>query len=857
MCVFSLIYTMAIAQETEPVLQFQNRELSLGQALKTVTGQTGIEFSYVETLFLKGHTITLDKDVYALSEFLDFVFKPLDVGWTRKNDLIILSKEASGRKKKVTVSGFLIDKESGERLIGGHVIDLSKTQGVTTNSYGFYSLTFQGYPQKISYSYVGYQPEALELFNHNDTSINVMLSLQPEVLEEVLVNGAVPIYEKNQMSNFTLKKNEIKAAPAFMGEVDILKTIQFLPGIQSGFEGSSGIYVRGGGPDQNLILLDGVPVYNASHLFGFFSVFNADAIQSVDLIKGGFPARYGGRLSSVIDIHTKEGNMNEFHGEGAIGNVAAKITVEGPLNKGKTSYMLSGRRTFLDLFTVPLAKLANSNRIFSYHFEDFNGKVNHIFSDKDRVFLSAYIGRDKFRDDNNRISDLGNVTEDLSEKTDLSWGNITTAVRWNHVYSPKLFGNLTTTFSRYEFNLSTEVDIKNDTGGTIENIFRRNEYKSSIRDWAAKLDFDYLPSSNHHVRFGASVILHQFEPGTSRFQSHLATDTTFGSSPVSTKEFYTYVEDDIKVSDNFSLNAGIHVSGSQAENTFYTSFQPRISTNYQITDLFSVKASFSRMAQYIHLLVNSGVGLPTDLWVPVTANVKPQRSDQVALGIATEVAGHFELTVEGYYKWMSGLIAYKDGAGFLDVDDAWEDKIETGDGYSYGVEFFLQKRFGKTTGWLGYTWSKNIRDFDNLNFGKKFYYRYDRRHDISLTLNHKLKPQIDLGLVWVYGTGFPVTLPTSTYQRSGGHITGKIAETAFIKSFPGRNSTRTKDYHRLDLSVSFSKKKKWGERKWVAGLYNAYAHLNPTFVEYDEEKEEFVQLSLFPFIPSISYQFKF
>ncbi len=659
------------------------------------------------------------------------------------------------------------------------------------------------------------------------------------------------------MSSITLKSEEIKSAPAFMGEVDILKTIQLLPGIQSGSEGTSGIYVRGGGPDQNLILLDGVPVYNASHLFGFFSIFNADAIQNVNLIKGGFPARYGGRLSSVIDINMKEGNNNEFHGEGAIGNVATKLTIEGPIHKGKTSYMLSGRRTFMDLFMVPLAKLADSDQITSYYFGDINAKVNHMFSDKDRVFLSAYAGKDKFKESVDAISNFGNVIEDLNEDTDLNWGNITTAIRWNHVYSPRLFGNLTTTFSRYELNLSTKVDVKFDRNGTIENIFRRNTYTSNIRDWAAKIDFDYLPSNNHHIRFGASAIDHLFEPGASRFQSHLETDTTFGSSNINTQEFYTYIEDEIRVSNRFSLNAGIHLSGSMAENTFYPSFQPRISTNYQFSEFFSVKASYARMAQYIHLLVNSGVGLPTDLWVPVTDRIKPQIADQVALGVAMEVAGKFELTVEGYYKWMSGLVEYKDGAGFLDIDNAWEDKIETGEGYSYGIELLVQKRLGKTTGWLGYTWSKNKRDFENLNFGREFYYRYDRRHDISLTLNHKLKANIDLGFIWVYGTGFPVTLPTATYKRSNDHITGKVRGTDFIKDFHGRNATRTKDYHRLDISISFSKKKKWGERKWVFGLYNTYSRLNPTFVEFNVDKKQFTQLSLFPIIPAFSYQFKF
>ncbi len=849
-----------VAQISEPAIRFKNHEITLSEALKQVSEQTNVAFSYLESLFPGDRKITLDKDVYTLSEFLDLAFKPIGVVWTRRNNLIILSRENKGQKKKITISGYLTDQESGESLIGAHVVDTDRSNGITTNSYGFYSLTTDSYPQKISYSFIGYQLHEKVLYSDKDTTINVVLSPQSDLLDEVVISDQVPIVEKSQMSSLTLKSEEIKAVPMLMGEADILKTIQLLPGIQSGAEGTSGIYVRGGGPDQNLILLDGVPVYNASHLFGFFSVFNADAIHQVDVIKGGFPARYGGRLSSVIDIKMKEGNLNEFHGEGAIGNVATKFTIEGPIKKGKTSYMLSGRRTFMDLFIVPLAKLSNSERITSYHFEDFNGKINHIFSNRDRIFLSTYLGRDKFFEEIDQTFGFQGLRETTEEESDMSWGNVTTALRWNHVYNPKLFGNVTATYSRYEFNLSTSVDTKIVSSGETNNIFRKNDYTSNVRDWALKLDFDYLPSGNHHIRFGGAAVHHLFKPGASRFQSHLATDTTFGSSKMATQEFYVYAEDEIRVSDKFGLNAGIHVSGSSTENTFYSSVQPRFSANFQINDFLSIKTSYAKMAQYIHLLVNSGVGLNTDLWIPVTDRVKPQQSDQIAAGIAAEVARKFEITIEGYYKWMTDLIEYKDGAGFLDIDDAWEDKIEIGDGISYGLEFLLQKKLGKTTGWLGYTWSRNTRDFENLNFGKEFYYRYDRRHDVSLTLTHQLKPHIDLGLVWVYGTGFPVTLPTATYQRSVGHVTGNLNRTTLIKDFPGRNATRIKDYHRLDISVSFSKQKRWGQRKWVFGLYNTYARLNPTFVEFNpdfENKREFVQLSLFPIIPSLSYQFKF
>ena len=842
-----------------PLLGVSQEVRTFADLVAKLQEETDYNFSYPQSII--NHKISLDDSLDITDPgMLSNTLRTAGIELTARKKVLIFKEmkmpQSPSHNQPVRITGYVRDASSGENLIGAHIIDLNNGQGVLTNTYGFYSLSTKNGSQKISYSFIGYESIEKELFSDNDTAINISLKTKPELLEEVAVIAKTPISEKHQMSGITLNREEIKAVPAFMGEVDILKTIQLLPGIQPGAEGTSGLYVRGGGPGQNLVLLDGVPVYNANHLFGFFSVFNADAIQNVNVIKGGFPARYGGRLSSVIDIQMKEGNMNEFHGEGAVGNVTSKITVEGPINKGKTSYMLSARRTFLDLFTVPIARLSDSERITSYYFGDINAKVNHIFSDKDRIFISAYAGKDQFKEETNSISAIGDITEDLFEKTDLGWGNITTALRWNHVYNPRLFSNLTATYSRYELNFSTEVDVKFHQDDIIDQVSRRNIYQSNTRDWALKIDFDYLPTNNHLIRFGASAIDHRFNPGSSQFQSHLETDTTFGSSSISTQEFFVYVEDEMEISDRLSLNAGLHLSASMAENTRYHSLQPRVSTNLQLNHKLSVKTSYARMAQYIHLLVNSGIGLTTDLWVPVTDRIKPQVSDQVALGIASEMGNTFELTVEGYYKWMSNLIEYKDGAGFLDIDDAWEDKVEPGEGYSYGVELLLKKPLGKATGWLGYTWSKNRRDFENLNFGREFFHRYDRRHDISLALNHRLKPHIDLGIVWVYGTGFPVTLPTSTYQKTSDHITGNT-ETTFIKDFPGRNSTRMKDYHRLDVSISFSKKKKWGERKWVFGLYNAYSRLNPTFVEFDEDKNQFTQLSLFPVIPSFSYQFKF
>ena len=443
------------------------------------------------------------------------------------------------------------------------------------------------------------------------------------------------------MSSISVPIDQIKSLPAFLGEVDVMKVLQLLPGVQSGSEGSSGLYVRGGGPDQNLILLDGVPVYNASHLFGFFSVFNSDAINNVQLIKGGFPARYGGRLSSVIDISMKEGNMKEFHGEGSIGLIASKLTLEGPIAKEKTSFIVSARRTYIDLIARPLIKAStDGDETVGYYFYDVNAKINHKFSDKDRLYLSAYLGDDKgysfYKDEYDRTK--------YEEEVALRWGNITSALRWNHVYNPKLFSNLTLTYSRYRFNtLAEEKEETINSNGDKSSYYFKWLYQSGINDLAAKIDFDFIPAPNHYIRFGANAIYHTFSPGALNVKEDVVIDTTLGASKTYALEYAAYVEDDFDITRWLKVNAGLHFSAFQVNDQWYTSLQPRLATRFLLTDELSLKASYVKMTQYIHLLTNSGIGLPTDLWVPATEKIKPQQAHQVALGLARNFKRKYEI----------------------------------------------------------------------------------------------------------------------------------------------------------------------------------------------------------------------
>jgi len=753
-----------------------------------------------------------------------------------------------------TISGYVSDKNSGEKLLSATVFNSKDFNGTISNEYGFYSLTLKSDTVILNYNYIGFTPQKNKFYLRSDTVINIEL-ISSNLLDEVVINAennSEQFQERSQMSTIEIPIEQIRALPAFLGEVDILKTLQLLPGVSGGSEGSSGIFVRGGSPDQNLILLDGVPVYNASHLFGFFSVFNSDAINKVTLIKGGFPARYGGRLSSVIDIRMKEGNMNEFHGEGSIGVIASRLTLEGPIKKGKTSFMVSGRRTYIDLITRPIIQAqSEGDGVSGYYFYDLNAKINHKFSDKDRLYLSGYFGRDKAYFNNEYQYDEDSYR---TEENGLFWGNATAVARWNHVFSNKVFSNLTATFTDYKFDIYSNYNDENEDG---TNSFFGFEYFSGIYDWSLKYDFDFIPSPKHYLKFGAGVTYHTFQPGATQFESDDIDIFTEGfelsSENIYATEFDLYVEDDWEINDKLKMNVGLHASAFLVEEVFYKSLQPRISARYLINNDLSLKASFSTMTQYIHLLTNSGIGLPTDLWVPATDTVEPQRAFQPAIGIAYVFKKNYEVSVEGYYKKMNSIIEYKDGANYLfEGLKGWEDKVEIGEGQAYGAELFVQKRNGKLTGWVGYTLSWSNRQFPTINLGEVFPYKYDRRNDFEIAVIYKLKDNIELSGTWVYSTGQPISLPIAKYEGVFNEV---------IYAYEGRNGYRMNDYHRMDVNISLHKEKKWGERTWNFGAYNLYNRLNPFFIyqqyDYMTNTNNYKQVSLFPIIPSVSYEFKF
>ena len=756
---------------------------------------------------------------------------------------------------KHTLSGIIRESGSGETLPGVSIYCDSLRIGVQSNAYGFYSLTLPEGKHRIKISALGFSAiDSVITFNQNlRVDFNVGQGI---ALKEVVVNAEAKkrISEESQMSVINIPVQQIKDIPALMGEKDVLKVIQLMPGVQKGSEGSSGIYVRGGGPDQNLIILDDANVYNAYHLFGFFSLFNGDALKSVELVKGGFPASYGGRLSSVINMQMKEGNQEEFHGEAGIGLISSRLVLEGPLKKKKSSFLISARRTYVDALIYPFLPPEQKG---GYFFYDLNAKLNYTLTDKDRLYLSGYFGKDKFYFNSNN--------DGFKLKGNLNWGNATGTLRWNHIYSGKLFSNTSAIFTNYQLGIGSREEF--------DSTYFDLQFGSAIRDYTIKHDFDFYPNSKHHIRFGGLAIFHRFKPSAVVVKSSDALSAGISVNSIYTMESGLYVEDDWKISGRLKANIGLRVSHYVANKTSFTNPEPRVSARYSITEKSAVKASYALMNQYLHLLSSTGVSLPTDLWVPATRNLRPMQSQQWALGWAQELPKGINLTIEGYYKNMRDISFYKEGASFLLIDNPegaqginWEKNITQGKGWSYGSEFLLQKEKGKWSGWIGYTLSWTYVQFDSINFGKKFFPRHDRRHDISIVNIYKFNDRIKLSCTWVYGTGNAITLPVAQYDAAPHNLAqidnySQYNFIGFRNDYGEKNSFRMAPYHRLDVGIQFTKVKERYTRTFELSFYNAYNRWNPFFYYIEKgvtaTQNKLMQITLFPILPSVSWSWKF
>ncbi|WP_221409130.1 TonB-dependent receptor [Reichenbachiella versicolor] len=772
---------------------------------------------------------------------------------------VILKKDQTVAGKKFTISGQVVDTKTGEDLIGATVRVEGKTLGVVTNLYGFYSLTLPSGSYNISCSYVGYQKKVQTVQLTKDVVVKFDLSNDEEVLDEVVV-----VATREEDENITsveasveqVNIETVKKMPALFGEIDIIKTVQLLPGVKTFGEGSSGFFVRGGNVDQNLVLLDEAPIYNASHLFGFFSAFNPEAIKDMKLYKGGIPSMYGGRLSSVLDIRMKEGNSKSWGMAGGIGTMMTRLGVEAPVTK-KGSIMIGARRSYLDTF----GKVSNwvrgrkNNPGEQFFFYDLNAKANYRFSDKDRLFISGYFGRDVI------------ATEiDQNSKVRLEWGNTTGTVRWNHIFTPKLFSNVTYYYSNYDYFL----DFSDDVLAVI--------WESNLSEHSVKLDFGAYLNPNNTLKFGAQTIQHAIRPGSISIDTeengldkyiieknlsyesaaYVSNDQTLGKLRLDYGLRFSTLQN-VGPQEEYKLNSEYVVTDTVKHrkgvyNSYYN-FEPRLSARYQLNKTTSIKSSYNRTAQYIQLASNGNFASPFDIWFSSSPQVSPQLADQVVLGWFKNFSNNsIEFSAELYYKYFHNAIDFKDQAELL-FNENLEGELRKGVGRAYGLELMLRKNKGKLTGWVSYTLSKAERKTATINNDNWYNAKHDKPHDLSIVATYEITPRISLGTNFIYSSGGAVTFPTGRYYYRG----------AAVPIYSERNGERLPAYHRLDASLILKNKKNANRRfqgEWVFSVYNAYARKNAFTIQFRQDEIDpnvtYAQkLAIFSIVPSVTYNFRF
>ncbi len=893
MMIFSLSGLQAQTNRVDEtrMVTLNMQKASVREILDEIQKQTGVTFSYESSLLSGLQKTTFRADDEALTDCLTRLFANLPVVYKMTGNVVVLKR----KPKQVTVSGFVRDKRSAESLIGASVYEAHSRVGTASNNFGFFSLTLPPGDITIRSSYIGYTSHQ-HILNGLERDTVLAIELEPSAsLEEVVITGQSNDKQSvlsTQMGALEINQQTIRSTPVMFGEADIIKTLQLTPGVSAGTEGTAGMYVRGGNVDENLFLIDGNPVYQINHIGGIFSAFNPEAISGMDFFKSGFPSRYGGRLSSVVDVHTKEGNMKEYHGSASIGLISGNLNFEGPIIKDRTSFNIGLRRTWLDVLSAPAVAIANKitkkdgTRLRArYAFHDLNLKVNHIFNDRSRMYLSLYNGNDVLKGGSTDFPDQDsdnnyNYDSDVS----LRWGNIMATAGWTYVFNNRLFGKVSGVFTRYHSRLrNTEHDVVGNEGDEdYSDSFRENETNTGITDFGLRTSFDYLPASAHHIRFGGDYLVHRFHPEYNRSVAYEKNEETsveigqeFANDLLWGHEAGVYAEDDWTLSSAVRLNAGLRFSLFNVQGKTYTGLEPRVSLRWLLDDNLSFKASYSRMNQYVHLISNSFISLPTDAWMPVTRKLKPLISDQVSAGFYYNLNKEYNFSVEGYYKTLDNLLEYRDGHTFTPSFVNWEDKLTAGEGSSYGAEFMVRKETGRTTGWVGYGLSWSDRQFDELNQGARYPARFDNRHKLNIVVMHKISPKVELSAAWSYASGNHVTLSLENYYENGtGSPTNNdnhyMDASESIDYYEGRNNYQLPAYHRLDLGIKIYRPKKKGRMGiWTVSIYNVYSRMNPFMIyksdktvpdpgsSYGKNVPVFKTIGIMPIIPSISYTYKF
>lgn len=866
------------AEPDELLVTLKKKQVPVREVLEEITRQTGISFSYESSLIKDLPKVSIKVKKKPLSACLQLLFRELPITFTRTGKFVILKKKA----QKVIISGFVRDRASSESLIGASVYDMESRRGTTSNADGFFSLPVEtGRKVRLHISYVGYDPlqHSFTLLK-KDTTLSIGLTTRQR-LAEVVITGkhtASSLVQAPEMGHTRLNKETIRQTPVLFGEADIIKTLQTLPGVSAGTAGLAGMYVRGGNGDDNLYMIEGNPLYQVNHIGGLFSSFNAEAVKDVEFFKSAFPARYGGRLSSVVDVHTKDGNMKEYHGSAMLGLTSGSFNLDGPIVKDHTSFHFALRRSWVDALSAPAIAIWNATRkngqtklVARYAFTDLNVKINHQFNDRSRGYTGIYWGNDFLKGGEKESGNHGYEAKNIST---LRWGNVMAFTGWSYVFSSQLFGNLNAAYTHYSSTL--KGDYYEGTKAT--HVSQKSSTQNSIDDLSIRANFDYRPGASHHLHFGSNYIYHSFQPvdETAHFTNGPSIFQKEGNNAsLSAHELGIYAEEDWRMNPTIRMNAGLRLGMYAIDGKVYTSLEPRFSARFLVNRQLSIKTSYARMSQYVHQLNESYINLPTDTWMPVSRKLKPMISDQIALGGYYDTPGKgYSFSIEGYYKWMNHLMEYKDNYQFLPASTGWEDKLTQGKGRSYGVELIARKESGKITGWVGYTLSWNDRRFADINKGERFPAKFDNRHKFNIVANWKVSPKVELTGNWTYTTGNRVTVSFENYQTiarpdyfnhyfpmPGSDLLPPYMDENGLSYYTERNNFQLPAYHRLDVGINIYRPKKSGRMGiWNVSLYNAYCYMAPVNIHkrtWYSETGYFAQLGLVPVIPSVSYTYKF
>jgi hypothetical protein len=817
-----------------------------------------------------------------LKEVLDLWLSGTRVRYRLSEDLILLELVAAPPPVSAfTVSGTLKDALSGELLIGAFVRDSLSGKTAVTNEYGFFSLSLLGDKALIQCYYLGYEPLSVSLNAQSAKSQVFLLSPSPLSFPVVVVRPTLVQTPASGSDAQIIKGEDLNLTPSLLGEPDLIRMLPLLPGVTTGTDGVEGIHVRGGNPEQNLVLIDDVPVYNIYHVAGVFSVFNTSAIRTAEIIKGGFPARYGGRLSSVLNVRTKEGNSQRYSGEFNLGMLALRATLEGPIIKDKCAFFISGRQSFLDWYIRPLSSYLKENRgergDIGYQFHDLNAKLHYRFSFKDVLYLSYYNGSDFYNNDGFRSDTLVFLTNnkdtlryrsDQSYVEQLEWGNKIASLRWNHIFGDKLFSNTVLTYSKLEVGLhyydtDSVINLRNQS--TEYKVFNIGDFRSAIEDIGIKSDFDLSMTDKRTVRFGAGITRRFFSPGALAYDDGIGNvdPGAIKNESIGTLEYFAYMEQEWRLKNGGLINAGVHGAGLRVQNKSYFSPQPRLAAMLPLGRATALRLYGSRMTQFLHLLSSSGIGLPTDLWVPATAKIKPGQAWQAGAGFDVEIKRLFDFSADIYFKYMTDLVSFSEGAFFL---NDWQENVTIGNGRSYGLELMWKKSTPKTTAWVAYSLSWTDRQFDKINFGRRYPFKYDRRHDLKIVVSQKLTKWLSVSADWVFSSGFAFSIPLEQFNVD---LTDIIFPPQVVGAlaFGNKNQYRMPNYHRLDLSANVNFGKRSLRHRIQLGFYNVYNRRNPLYynvrTRYVNEnyairaKKEFVQTTLIPFLPSLNYAVSF